>query len=182
MFPSLFRINQSPYRGSQSWTRWPRPSASLPDLISAFSYSLSALQPCRASGNSLNTLGMFSPQSWLFWPPMPGILLPPGSYSAHPLIFKSLVTIILSVRLSLTALLETANQNPQLRLHHLPSPSLVLPISLSPWIFAMSNCYSTWCDLRFWLSLEPSDFWTVTLYDMLPVLLVILLISYLLYY
>lgn len=118
-FPYLFRISHRPYRGRQDGQHPP----SLFDLLSAFSSSLTALQPYRDLSHPLNTLGMFSPQRLLFRPLCLGpsfsqvlAWLTPSS--------SSLLTVMLLQ--SPTALLEMAKQSSQPLRQHLPSPSLTL--------------------------------------------------------
>lgn len=124
-----------------------------PDLISNFSLPYWLSFSHRSSWQLLDL-----PQSWP-WAPLSEssfllqFLLISSSLSLHSPSYPQWVS-------PLTALLETANQNPQLHLHHLPSPSPVLPISLCPWIFATSNCYRIWHNPRFdsWAwSLQTSD-------------------------
>ena len=161
-FPYLFRISQRPYRGRQDG----QDPLSLFDLLSPSSSSLTALQPHRDLGHSFNTLGSFSPQRLLFWP----LCLEPS----FPQVLAWLTPS--SLRLcSASCFWRGPPWLPYLKWQS-RAPNLCCSTS-SPLPHLMCfpgflwGLIATEC-LRFWLSLQSSNFWTVPWHDIQSVLLI----------
>lgn len=152
-FSSLFRRSPSPSRGRPGRQDSQDPlqpplcilSSPCPSATESSGHSTSAPEPAPAAR-------------------LPGSLLPLASSFARSILFKSLLTVMFSVRPPLTALFKIANEDPTPP--NTPSPTL------SPGLFVTSNCYRGWRELRLWLGFQSLNFETVTLYGMLPVLLI----------
>lgn len=124
-FSSSFRRSPSPSRGRPGRQDSQDPlqpplcilSSPCPSATESSGHSTSAPEPAPAAR-------------------LPGSLLPLASSFARSILFKSLLTVMFSVRPPLTALFKIANEDPAPP--NTPSPTL------SPGLFVTSNCYRGW--------------------------------------